>query len=246
MNPRSNRLKRALSVAVESRSIGESWEKIAGVLKRKERVIKKWPLRYAEYWQRLQREADIEQAEETAREVVYILRKLFRAETTPDKIKAANLLIRLLIERQKIDLRAMEAGLLRQSTAEDLEQLVTCASHRDHPAVPYTSDSSPGLARQSELLDVTEPDSRRRPCANSGEGDCATPQHPETQVRLADPSPLTPQLTHDSHSSTRQVPASVQLQQLADLLAEVLAFKASECAAGGSDRPSPAGPEPVS
>src|SRR5438067_10617670 len=112
MKPISHRQRGKIACAVAERAIGSSWDKIAQKVNRHVAAVKRWPKRYADLWRALEYEEEVNLSSETAKETVFILRNLFRNQPPTEQIKSAALLIRLLIERQKIDLRAMQAGLL--------------------------------------------------------------------------------------------------------------------------------------
>jgi hypothetical protein len=120
MSTITKRQKKDLRRAIELRAEGKPWPAIAKLLKRKRaQTVREWPRRYFEYWQTAQRENDIERAEQTANETVYILREMFRTEAANDKIKSAAQIIKLLIEKQKIELKAMQSGLLQPCVPQE-------------------------------------------------------------------------------------------------------------------------------
>ena len=128
MKPICSRQLTKIKFAIAERANGTSWEKIAVKVHRRVEAVRRWPTRYADVWVKLELEADQQMSYETAKETVFILRNLFREQPVGDKIKSAALLIRLLIERQKLDLRAMQAGVLQlpedlNSAADELENL---------------------------------------------------------------------------------------------------------------------------
>jgi hypothetical protein len=226
MIPKTLRVRRAICEAIELRATGKPWADVAKTVNRKVRTVQNWQRRYADYYQAVQRETDCELAEETAREIVYILRQLFRDKADGDQIKAATLLVRMMIERQKIDLRAMEAGILRPCF---IAGEIPAPEEHFPPTLP-----TPQRAGGRELADAAPPKVSRKKARAVLSFPTST-HKPETAINTEENCDGSPS------EVLCQALSQIDLHDLAALAARLRAILDDRASAGGDDRGGSAG-----